>query len=502
MAHDRMKKVIPPNTTCENVTDATPSGHKPADLRRSILIQPSSFALLGFFLTISYGTLLGHVLWGPLVAQTSLSVGLVIARRTLEALGFLGIALCRKRLAQLSDKRSLLLFACTMCTMAALLSSAARMDPSLLVPAIAAGLIGFVAHTLLWMAWAELYARMDMLHVIVLCLLAHACSALLSFPTAHVAVWCAGVTATLAPALSVLLLQRASGLLDAAGFSKEKATDTVPCSFPTRPVALMASFSLCNQFVRSGLAQAEQTYAMLGVILVCSGTAVVALRRGMGRFNLWMVAGLAFTLELAGAFGPLLNQAGPLVAASVCTTTGSALFSTFITVTLCNVPFRYGTSALFLFGVTQAAERLASLAGQALSWTSAGWNQGAITCAVMATCLLLALTYVLAMTHGTGDVAPGETPTWGATSFRNEGGGTSEAEIERRCSTLARAAGLTRREEEVLLLLAQDLCASDIQARLILANATVKTHTQAVYRKLGVHSRQEVVDLVQGQLGK
>ena len=106
------------------------------------------------------------------------------------------------------------------------------------------------------------------------------------------------------------------------------------------------------------------------------------------------------------------------------------------------------------------------------------------------------------MTHGTGDVAPGETPTWGATSFRNEGGGTSEAEIERRCSTLARAAGLTRREEEVLLLLAQDLCASDIQARLILANATVKTHTQAVYRKLGVHSRQEVVDLVQGQLGK
>lgn len=352
------------------------------------------------------------------------------------------------------------------------------------------------------MAWAELYARMDMLHVVVLYLLVHTCSALLSFSTFHMPIWGAGLTAALAPVLSALMLLKASKVLDGADFTKGEVDTAKGCSFPTRPVVLMASFSLCNQFVRSGLAQTEQTYAMLGVILACLGTATVALRRGMGHFNLWFVGGAAFVLELAGAFGPLLSQGLPLIASSVCTTTGSALFSTFITAALCNVSFRDGASALFLFGVTQATERLASLAGQALSLMSIGWNQSGTACAAMAICLLLALTYVLAMTHGTDDAAPGETPTWGATPIRNEGSFGYESNIQQRCSALARAHGLTRREEEVLFLLAQDLCASDIQARLFLANATVKTHTQAVYRKLGVNSRQEVVDLAIGNLDR
>ena len=52
---------------------------------------------------------------------------------------------------------------------------------------------------------------------------------------------------------------------------------------------------------------------------------------------------------------------------------------------------------------------------------------------------------------------------------------------------------LTARERDVLLLLQGSLSVREIGSALYLSPNTVKTHIQALYRKLGAHSREEAV---------
>ena len=69
------------------------------------------------------------------------------------------------------------------------------------------------------------------------------------------------------------------------------------------------------------------------------------------------------------------------------------------------------------------------------------------------------------------------------------------------CTELARIHGLTRREADILRSLSQGHTARHIADALCISERTVQTHAQNVYRKLGVHTRQEVIDLVGEKLG-
>lgn len=54
-------------------------------------------------------------------------------------------------------------------------------------------------------------------------------------------------------------------------------------------------------------------------------------------------------------------------------------------------------------------------------------------------------------------------------------------------------ADLTAREWQVLQLIAQDWSSAQIAARLFVSEATVKTHINRVYAKLGLRDRGEAV---------
>ncbi len=63
---------------------------------------------------------------------------------------------------------------------------------------------------------------------------------------------------------------------------------------------------------------------------------------------------------------------------------------------------------------------------------------------------------------------------------------------------LAGAHNLTPREAEVFALLAQGRSIPYIRDELIISRETAATHAKHIYAKLGVHSRQELIDLVHG----
>lgn len=69
--------------------------------------------------------------------------------------------------------------------------------------------------------------------------------------------------------------------------------------------------------------------------------------------------------------------------------------------------------------------------------------------------------------------------------------------VERRVIRLGHRCGVSGRELEVMLLLVQGRSAARVADSLGVSAATVNSHVHHVYRKLGVHSRQELLDMVE-----
>jgi DNA-binding CsgD family transcriptional regulator len=71
--------------------------------------------------------------------------------------------------------------------------------------------------------------------------------------------------------------------------------------------------------------------------------------------------------------------------------------------------------------------------------------------------------------------------------------------LARRVDEVAAQCGLTPREDEVLRLLASGRSLPYVQQMLCISEGTARTHIKHIYAKLGVHSKQEMLDLVQGE---
>ena len=76
---------------------------------------------------------------------------------------------------------------------------------------------------------------------------------------------------------------------------------------------------------------------------------------------------------------------------------------------------------------------------------------------------------------------------------RDEG---AKSSVSIRCSQISEKHGLTRRETEVLVLLAEGRNEPYIEDVLGISRTTVKTHITHIYRKVGVSSRQGLLDVL------
>lgn len=73
---------------------------------------------------------------------------------------------------------------------------------------------------------------------------------------------------------------------------------------------------------------------------------------------------------------------------------------------------------------------------------------------------------------------------------------TDAPPLEDRCQDIASLYGLTPREAEILQFLGRGHGSSYIAENLVVAESTVRSHVKSIYRKIGINSREELLELI------
>lgn len=101
-------------------------------------------------------------------------------------------------------------------------------------------------------------------------------------------------------------------------------------------------------------------------------------------------------------------------------------------------------------------------------------------------------------------VAPPHSSARSTASAPSPSASASEADVAKKsgrfrmqCETIANTYLLSRRETEVMFLLAKGYNAAYIQDRLYISKSTAKTHIGHIYRKLNIHNQQDLLRMVE-----
>ena len=162
------------------------------------------------------------------------------------------------------------------------------------------------------------------------------------------------------------------------------------------------------------------------------------------------------------------------------------------------------TSRATLYCASQAAIMIGSFAGIA-AWDAAHAAMASDTffypLMLLSTLGLLAA-YVVFFTDD--DLRQLTTPP-SAGDAAGESDGRADADeanhgrFTARCDAAAKQFGLTPRETEIMVMFAKGRNLDYIHNELVISKSTVSMHRQHIYRKLGVHSQQEMIDLIEHQ---
>lgn len=211
-------------------------------------------------------------------------------------------------------------------------------------------------------------------------------------------------------------------------------------------------------------------------------------------------------------FGTIYRTALPLMAGALiipsalglfdsfwgnfCATGGYTAFSILIMLILANICYRYGVSAIWPFGIERGVRALFMMLGR---YVDAGID--AIAPSSLNGDLVSSGVALLAIIGGTVILFSERelASRWGAKFLYAENGSDpieKRHALVDRCDAISKEKGLSAREQEVLLLLAQHKTISDIENELIVANGTVKAHIRHIYQKLDIHSREELFEIL------
>jgi DNA-binding CsgD family transcriptional regulator len=111
--------------------------------------------------------------------------------------------------------------------------------------------------------------------------------------------------------------------------------------------------------------------------------------------------------------------------------------------------------------------------------------------AMVSSCAIFVILFIALFALGNTSTSTG----WGFLKPIEETDQTTP--FERICMQTVRANGLSSREAEVFFMLAKGHNRAHISEKLFVSDETVKTHIKHIYRKVGVHSQQELIDTIE-----
>lgn len=239
----------------------------------------------------------------------------------------------------------------------------------------------------------------------------------------------------------------------------------------------------------AGLWPAELALVFIVVALASLAVlfGVLALMGRRNEFRVEMVYRVAFVLAACGGTAIALAPYGMLPSYALVCTGSSVVFSATL---LLAIAFAFSASVppAAALGCACGAAQLGQFAGFALQlWLASlsfagGGPLLALSSLGCAGVLCATFAFVL--------------PDSSVTALLPCPPAMARASVEGRCAELAAAFGLTEREADILPMLARGRNASHIAETLALSRNTVATHRKNIYRKLGVHSQQELLSLV------
>lgn len=318
--------------------------------------------------------------------------------------------------------------------------------------------------------------------------------------------------AVLAAVAAVELLMLAVGHVGGAPFLhsvRAARADASPADLATtnpesfvkpshRLFVLIAFFEVIH-----GISLAEKTSEMalaanaLVVAVLACGAVWLYARRSLPCED-WLLCAAAL-LMLAGF---VMRPSAPVEAmlSSVCSFAGAAFSWVLIWTVFASIGISNPAGALWALGIGYTMQALGLEAGSVLGRiSSSGLAASESTANVVNSLVVVAfIGYLLIGMRGFSFSAAfaGIVPVAALRPTEDP-----DAKITRGCQALAAHCGLSERELEVAGLLARGRTGPQIQDELSISRNTCKTHVRHIYRKLDVHSQQELIDLVAAQRG-
>ena len=396
-------------------------------------------------------------------------------------------------------------------------SGLVNLDPSVL--SLGGTLIAGAASALFLLRWALAFGAMPVRTMFPSLILAYILSSGINviMPLSNVYT-VTGVSFVL-PFVSLICLKRGERHLEQGWFARYHANQPGACgaiaphalranaiaeTFPRNMLAkLCAAFILwafVNRMLRgeydaiighgsSASFAIAHALATIAITVIIAGIMCLFLAKP-GRFRFEHVYRVFFLFSLMGAVMlPLAGNGTGALLAYACNTAGYQIFCMFMWVIIAASCHDYPASAVRFFGITGGSWSLGALGGTLLGTLprlgQAQPSDAAGPAFVMAAVMALALCYALVFTERDAGLLADIIPSKHKTPFKDV------------CRAVGERAKLTPRELEVMTLVAQGRNSTYIQEKLFLSRSTVQTHRMHLYQKLGIHTKEELLDLLE-----
>ncbi len=256
-------------------------------------------------------------------------------------------------------------------------------------------------------------------------------------------------------------------------------------SFPWKPMTLVALYAFAYGCGTWLLFYQDDPFMHVGIalpaLIVCASILFAT-----KRFNFALVYRVILPVAIAGLLVLLIVRDGTVGLATVLVRASYTAVFIYVSVLLCNLSRRYSISAVWLFSLFNIVHIVFLGAGTLLfnALPSLAILGTVIVCIVFVTFIIVS--------------EPTLDSNWRIVLTSKDGDLGEQARIHLVVDTLAQRHGLTARQCEILLLLAQGNTPRSIGRMLNVSPGTVKAHIQHIYKKLGIHSKEELDALIGG----